>query len=198
MNTNKNTIQIVLVIGIVAVVVLGVWAFTQYQRRPATQPMSQTGLPSTPAAGGANTEPSNMAEVLAAVETFTIPVADVDELAAAGKPIILVFGGPDGCASCRVMLPGLVEFYNEYRDDITIHFVDVWSSQQAIDGWPLMAIPTEFIFNADGTPFVPGDQFRAGSFDLIDQGGTHAFTRHTGPLSYDELVGIAQALLAAE
>ena len=90
------------------------------------------------------------------------------------------------------MLPGLVKLYNETQDTLTIRFVDV--GKGSYEGWPLIAVPTQFFFNADGTPFAPGAEFKAGAFDLADD----EFTRHTGSLSYEELSAIAKALTAAE
>ena len=87
----NNTLTIVLVIGIVALVVGGVWAFKAYQ--DSTSTATSLSDVSNLASDGID---ATMRETLDEVKTFTIPNANVDELSALGKPFIVVFGSPDG------------------------------------------------------------------------------------------------------
>ena len=87
----NNNLTIALVVGIVVLVVGGVWAFRTYQdSTPATTSLSDV---SAPIGGGID---ATMRETLDELKTFTIPAANVDELSAMGKPFIVVFGSPDG------------------------------------------------------------------------------------------------------
>ena len=96
-------------------------------------------------------------------ETQTEPVDDVlnvtfafdfEALKARGLPMMLDFGS-ESCQPCRDMKPALIEINKQYQGRAVVKYVDVWEDTEAGADFPLSAVPTQFFFYADGTPYVP-------------------------------------------
>lgn len=81
---------------------------------------------------------------------------DLEKILSHGLPIIVDFGA-DSCDPCKKMAPILVELNKDLRGQAIVKFVDVWKNNDASAGLPLEVIPTQFFFNADGTPYKPAD-----------------------------------------
>ncbi|MCL2818488.1 MAG: hypothetical protein FWD41_01990 [Actinomycetia bacterium] len=96
-----------------------------------------------------------------------------------------------------MMRPELVQFFEDYQQVITIRSFNLSSYPNAAEGFSVSAIPTQFFFNADGSPYVPRDLALGFPLELLtDAEGTHTLTRHVGALSYDDLVALHDDLVA--
>lgn len=81
---------------------------------------------------------------------------DFDALSKYGLPIIVDYGS-DSCIPCQQMALVLKTLNDEMAGKAFIKFVDVWEYTDAADNVPIQVIPTQVLFNADGTPFDPSD-----------------------------------------
>ncbi len=119
---------------------------------------------------------------------------DLKALKSANLPIIIDFGA-DSCIPCKEMAPVLVKLNQEMQGKAIIKFVDVWKHPKGAEGFPVQVIPTQIIFNADGTPYVPKQvsdiQFIKYSLDKTNE---HAFTAHQGGLSETQMRNILKDL----
>ncbi len=115
---------------------------------------------------------------------------DLDALKALKMPIIIDFGA-DSCIPCKEMAPVLVKLNAEMQNRAIIKFVDVWKNPDGSKGFPVQVIPTQIIFNADGTPYVPnnvtGIKFTSYSSKETKQ---HIFTAHQGGLTEEQMRSI--------
>lgn len=100
-------------------------------------------------------------------------------------PVVIDFGA-DSCVPCKEMAPVLVDLNQEFRGMAVVKFVDVWKNPDAMKGIPVRVIPTQFFFNADGTPYIPGIK-TAPLSHYVDQDDNILFTFHEGGLTKDEL-----------
>jgi len=93
------------------------------------------------------------------------------------------------------MLPELVRFHNDYEGRMTIRSLNLSENPGAQGDLPVSVIPTQFFFNADGSPYVPTG-FALGAFYelLTDEDGAHILTKHAGHLSYDDMVAVYEDL----
>ncbi|MPM23134.1 hypothetical protein SDC9_69598 [bioreactor metagenome] len=115
---------------------------------------------------------------------------DLDVLTAYGLPIIIDFGS-DSCIPCKEMAPVLKTMNAEMQGKAIIKFVDVWKHAEAADGFPIQVIPTQIFINADGTPYVPGENIEV-EFTVYSTKDTneHVFTVHQGGLTEDQMRAI--------
>lgn len=121
---------------------------------------------------------------------------DYEALSEHGLPIIVDYGS-DSCAPCKAMLPALETLNEEMSGKAFIKFVDVWKYTDAAGNVPVQVIPTQVIFNADGTPFVPSDELAAQiPFDMYShkETGEHVFTVHQGGLTEEQLRAILKEM----
>lgn len=113
---------------------------------------------------------------------------DLEALAAYNLPIIVDFGA-DSCAPCREMAPVLKSMNEKMRGKAVIRFIDVWKHPEAADGLPIQFIPSQLFFNADKTPYVPGDDMEI-EFTMYSykDTGEHALTVHQGGLTEEQIL----------
>jgi hypothetical protein len=89
------------------------------------------------------------------------------------------------------MLPDLVRFNDDYEGKMTVRSLNLSKHQGGAGDFPVSAIPTQFFFNADGTPYRPHGFAIGNSFELVtDDAGEHILTKHVGSLFYDDLVAL--------
>lgn len=121
----------------------------------------------------------------------------LDKILAYGLPVIVDFGA-DSCDPCKEMAPVLLELNQELRGQAIVKFVDVWKNNAAAAGLPLEVIPTQFFFNADGTPYVPADEEAAARngfimYEMKDT-GEHVYTVHQGGLDKEALLAVLKEM----
>lgn len=114
---------------------------------------------------------------------------DYEALAAYGLPVIVDYGS-DSCIPCKQMAPVLEKMNEEMQGIAFVKFVDVWKYPEAAENVPIQVIPTQILFHADGTPFVPSDELAQKiQFDMYSSRdtGEHVFTVHQGGLTEEEM-----------
>lgn len=123
---------------------------------------------------------------------FSLEVtAEVDFAALAdyGLPVIVDYGS-DSCIPCKEMAPTLKTMNEEMFGRAFIKFADVWVYPDSASNVPVQVIPTQVLFKADGTPFVPSDSLAAEiAFTMYNDrtNGDHVFTVHQGGLTEDQM-----------
>lgn len=73
-------------------------------------------------------------------------------------PVVIDFGA-DSCVPCKEMAPVLTDLNRELAGKAIIHFVDVWKYRNLANSYPIRVIPTQVLFNADGSPFLPPENY---------------------------------------
>lgn len=114
---------------------------------------------------------------------------DFDALFQYGLPIIVDYGS-DSCIPCQQMAPVLKTLNDEMAGKAFIKFVDVWEYVDAANNVPIQVIPTQVLFNADGTPFVPSNQLAMEiEFIMYSSRETdeHVFTVHQGGITEEDM-----------
>lgn len=152
----------------IALVVAGIWILKNYEKGP-----SDSAVPNN--------------EEVFALETTAI---DLEALKSYGLPIIIDFGS-DSCIPCRQMAPALKTINKEMQGKAIIKYIDVWKYTDAANGFPIQVIPTQMFINADGTPYVPGDDIKI-DFTMYSRkdSGQHVFTIHQGGLTVEQMRAI--------
>lgn len=122
---------------------------------------------------------------------FSLAVSSVDyeELLEHHLPLIVDYGS-DSCIPCQQMAPVLETLNKEMAGKAFIKFVDVWKYADAANDVPIQVIPTQILFNADGTPFVPSDELATEiEFMMYSDRETneHIFTTHQGGITEEQM-----------
>ena len=122
---------------------------------------------------------------------------DLDKILSYGLPVIVEFGA-DSCIPCKEMAPILVALNQDLRGQAIVKFVDVWKNNKASGDLPLEVIPTQFFFNADGSPYKPADEEAAikNGFIMYEMrdSGEHVYTAHQGFLDKESLLKILKEM----
>jgi len=114
---------------------------------------------------------------------------DYDALFEYKVPVIVDYGS-DSCIPCQQMAPVLETLNKEMAGKAFIKFVDVWKYADAANDVPIQVIPTQILFNADGTPFVPSDELAMEiEFMMYSDRETneHIFTTHQGGITEEQM-----------
>lgn len=113
---------------------------------------------------------------------------DFEQLSSYGLPIIIDYGA-DTCIPCKEMAPVLEKANKEFEGKAFIKFINVWDYPDAAKNVPVQVIPTQVLFNADGTPFVPSDELSSQiEFSMYqDDNQKHIFTTHQGGLTEEQM-----------
>lgn len=114
---------------------------------------------------------------------------DFEALSAYGLPIIVDYGA-DSCIPCKQMAPVLEKANEEFQGKAFVKFINVWDYPDAANNVPVQVIPTQVLFNADGTPFIPSDGLaKEIQFDMYSHRdtGEHIFTVHQGGLTEEQM-----------
>jgi len=117
-------------------------------------------------------------------EDFALTAESIDlpALQAYGLPIILDFGS-DSCLPCQQMAHVLVTMNSEMQGKAIIKFIDAWEHSEALTGYPVQVIPTQIFINADGSPYVPGEDISVEFIFYANKEGEHIYTVHQGGLT---------------
>jgi thioredoxin 1 len=122
---------------------------------------------------------------------------DLEKILSYNLPVIIDFGS-DSCIPCQEMAPVLAELNQELRGKAVVKFVDVWINSAAGQEVPLEIIPTQFFFNADGSPYVPADKEAAAANGFIlynlKETGKHVYTAHQGGLDKESILTVLNEL----
>lgn len=104
-------------------------------------------------------------------------------------PVLMDFGAED-CPPCQVMRPALEKTHEDFLGHAVIKFFDVWKHPSIAGEYPISVIPTQVLFNADGSPYTPGEKVLESGlqFDFYKGGdtGDHALTVHVGILEEED------------
>lgn len=120
---------------------------------------------------------------------------DFEQLSSYGLPVIVDYGA-DTCIPCKEMAPVLEKANKEFEGKAFIKFINVWDYPDAAKNVPVQVIPTQVLFNADGTPFVPSDELAA-EIEFImyqDDDQKHIFTTHQGGLTEEQMWAILKEM----
>jgi thioredoxin 1 len=194
----KQIVQISTVLGIL-LLVAGVWLLKNYETKStpttatsteaAVAAIAEPAIPSAAPEDGTIT-PSQSATPTA-VETnedFVLEAESInlEQLLMNQLPIIIDFGS-DSCIPCKEMAPVLQAMNAEMRGKAIIKFVDVWKHPRGASTFPIQVIPTQVIYRADGSPYVPSDAAKQSglTFTLYQRKttGEHVMTLHQGGLT---------------
>ena len=147
----------IIIIVIVVLLVLGVWLVKYFQTQ-------QTKI-------SENTV-QNSGEDLAKLKSYNLP-------------IIIDFGA-DYCTPCRQMAPTIKKLNEELQGKAIIRYVDTGRFPRLADGYPVEYIPTQILFNSDGTPYKIENGEDLGFSSVTLENGEQ-ITAHVGYLSEQEL-----------
>lgn len=179
---NKLWVKILVPVWIVAVIG-GIWILKNTTESPTSNPttsQNSTGLPEHP-----ETADFSLRETKA---------VDFEALSEYGLPIIVDYGA-DSCIPCKEMAPVLEKANKEFQGKAFIKFINVWDFPDAANNVPVQVIPTQVLFNADGTPFVPSDALaKEIQFDMYKNTGEHIFTVHQGGLTEEQMWAILKEM----
>jgi thioredoxin 1 len=141
---------------------------------------AEEGKSNTSAQAEVNTEDSLPLEISS---------VDLEEIKSCGVPFVIDFGS-DSCIPCKQMAPVLKTLHEEFQGKAIVHFVDVWKNQTAAIDFPVSVIPTQFFYNADGTPFVPSEELSQEiEFTVYSSksNNEHLFTVHQGGVTEEQM-----------
>ncbi|MCI8519233.1 MAG: thioredoxin [Clostridia bacterium] len=158
---NKKSI---IIIVIIAVLILGVWLIKTFQKEEINM------------AENTNTEVN---------EDFKLKInkdIDLEKLKSYNLPIIIDFGA-DYCMPCRQMAPALREINEEMQEKAIVRYVDVERYPKIAEKYKIELIPTQILFNSDGTPFAPENAEERGLEFVKNENGDIIYTVHIGALT---------------
>ncbi len=173
--SNKKSLFKIMAILFISVVIAGIWSVKNREKQDLQQPSSSPdGNPD--------------------FNLYVTETLDLEKLKSYGLPIIIDFGA-DSCIPCKEMAPVLKELNETLQKKAIVRFVDVWKHRNLAEGYPLRAIPTQFFFNADGTPFTPSDSIAVPMqrYSAKDT-GAHVFTLHEGGMTKAQLLGVLKEM----
>ncbi len=179
---NKKILKVV--IPVVMVLIIGgiwIWQSAPQQTTVQAQAVSQDGAAST-------TTEEQTQEILPEFALNATSI-DLEKLKEYELPIIIDFGA-DSCVPCKEMAPVLEELNAEMQEKAIIKFVDVWKNPEGATDFPVQVIPTQVLYNADGTPYVPSEEVATGiAFTMYAHKDTeeHMFTVHQGGLTEEQM-----------
>lgn len=142
------------------------------------------------------TESSNKAEEILLTEEERIPLEyttfDMDAFLEPGLPLMLDMGSAS-CGPCLQMKPDLEAFYEESYGKVSVRYADIWADPALSGGLPAYAVPVQYFFNSDGSPYVPSEEILSSiGFSLysLKDSGEHVLTGHYGILSKEQMYAI--------
>lgn len=113
----------------------------------------------------------------------------MEEFLAPALPLMIDMGSAS-CGPCLQMKPDLEEFYLESYGKVSVRYADIWEDPSLSGGFPAMAVPVQYFFYADGTPYEPSEEILAQiGFSLysLRETGEHVLTGHYGMLSKEQM-----------
>lgn len=185
----KKLLARILVPVLIVVAIVAIW-IVKTKPFSSNKPAGETTKASskTQDATGDSTTVTEETEPVADFELKASSI-DLEVLKSYNLPIIIDFGA-DYCQPCRDMAPVLVTMNEEMQGKAIIKYVDTEKYSEIANDFPISVIPTQFFFNADGTPYVPSDELVEDLGIVFDtynfkDTGELAFTVHQGGLTED-------------
>ena len=177
----KSVILKILILAVVLVAIAAMWLVKNGSLLKVT-PEQAEAVASAADATGADATQDQEADFALEAEAI-----DLAALFSYKLPVIIDFGS-DSCIPCQEMAPVLKSVNAESQGKAIIKFVDVWKYTDAAENFPVQVIPTQVFFNADGTPYVPGDDLgiEFGFYNTKDT-QKHVFTVHQGGLTEEQM-----------
>lgn len=170
----KKRILRLLVPVIIFLVIGGIWLVKNLQSDPSADNLSLTDNPDF---------------VLEATEL------DLEALSAYGLPIVVDFGA-DWCPPCRAFFPILKAAHEALLEKAIIKYVDTEKSPGLAREYPVSAIPTQLLINADGSPYKPSEEILntglSFKFYQAEENGEHVLTVHEGGLTETQFYAILE------
>ena len=77
-----------------------------------------------------------------------------------GLPTIVDLGS-EQCIPCKMMIPVLQELKAENKGKLEVVFIDVWENPAAKKQYGIKIIPTQILYDKDGTEFFRHEGFLA-------------------------------------
>lgn len=169
----KKTLQLAVPV-LILLVIVGIWLVKNAQSRPPADSVPLT---------------DNADFVLEATEL------DLEALSAYGLPIVVDFGA-DWCPPCRAFFPILEAAHEELLEKVIIKYVDTEKSPGLAREYPISAIPTQLLINADGGPYQPSEEILNTGLDFkfyqAEENGEHVLTVHEGGLTEEQFYAILE------
>lgn len=202
----KSSLLLKIVVPVLIIVAVGaIWLFKNPDSVKPTPASTSTPMPTEIASvtakptSAVTDEPSATEQPSAAAADFALEATEMVDFAALSDyqlPAIVDYGS-DSCIPCKEMAPVLEKMNEEFSGKAFIKFVDVWKYGNAASNVPVQVIPTQVLFNADGTPFTPSEAL-AGQiqFTLYSSKETneHVFTVHQGGLTENQMRAILKEM----
>ena len=89
-------------------------------------------------------------------ELYATEGFDFENLFSYNLPVILDFGA-SWCGPCQEMKPVLEKMNEDLQGKVIIKYIDVDLFPDYTAEYPITVVPTQFFFNADGTPYYPSN-----------------------------------------
>lgn|GEM_PF-5480477 len=120
---------------------------------------------------------------------------DFDELFLYNLPVMLHFSASDWCSSCRVMKATLIDLHDELRGNAIVKYIDIDEFMDFAMDFPITVVPTQFLWNSDGTPFYADDGFPIHLLNYsLRATGEHVLTAHEGVLNAQQIIFILESM----
>ena len=182
----------ILIILLVILLVVGVY-FLKNGKKESTGINTAVDTAIEETVNGTAAEPAQSETPETAPAAARVPmeytVWNEEELFGTGLPLMLDFGSAS-CGPCQMMKPDLIAFYEESYGKVTVRYADVWADPSLTGGFPVNAVPTQFFFNADGTPFEPSEELQKQmrfSMYVRRDNDQHVLTAHVGILTKEQM-----------
>ena len=129
----RNTLNVILILAVVAVVAGAAWYRSQRASTEAVKPDAAEPVVAT-------TVVEEMPEESVASPPATQPAA---------IPRLVDLGATE-CKACKELAPILEALREEYKGRLDVEFIDVWKNPDAKAPYNIRLIPTQILYNADG------------------------------------------------
>lgn len=120
------------------------------------------------------------------IDTLETDAIDLAALTSYGKPFVVAVGAT-WCGPCKSFQPTLEAVHDTFVGRVIIKHIEADINPAIEDVVPIIAYPSQYFYNADGTPYEPSTTALSDQFEYIkDKSGNLQFTRHIG--GFDEEV----------
>ena len=85
------------------------------------------------------------------------------------------------------MAPTLKKINKEMQGKAIIRYVDVWRYPNIAENYKIELIPTQVLYNSNGTPYSPENAEELGLEFVKNENGEHIYTIHVGILTENEM-----------